>query len=121
MLTDSLEEMREVVGGERNSLCSGQICMRVSPPGLAWVHDLQTYQVMGIFRLWLTFESNGWHIDSCLGNGSEFEEKVVNSRRRRGGECSGFEEQDRRMWRTRGGEEWRGEESSDFAEKAGKI
>jgi hypothetical protein len=34
---------------------------------------LPTYQVMGIDGVWLTFEGDGWHFDSCLGNGEVFE------------------------------------------------
>lgn len=41
---------------------------------LAGSHDSPTYQVMGIVGVWLTFESNGWHVDSCLGNGRDFGE-----------------------------------------------
>ena len=34
---------------------------------------LPAYQVMGIVGVWLTFESDGWHFDSCLRESGDFE------------------------------------------------
>ena len=51
-----------------------EVNLRVSATALQGFADLPTYQVMGIFGLWLTFESNGWHSDACLGGSGDLEE-----------------------------------------------
>ena len=52
-----------------------EVHLRVSATALQGLMILPTYQVMGIVGVWLTFESDGWHFDSCLGNGDNSEER----------------------------------------------
>jgi hypothetical protein len=41
---------------------------------LAGSHDSADLSSHGDCRVWLTFQSDGWHFDSCLGNCRNFEE-----------------------------------------------
>jgi hypothetical protein len=51
-----------------------EVNLRVSATALQGFTDPPTYQVMGVVEVWLTFESDGWHSDSSLGECGDFEE-----------------------------------------------
>ena len=78
-----LIEVKEIKGGERRGAhglgkAIGELQIdfmnfRGLPPALQGLMILPAYQVMGIVGLWLTFESDGWHFDSCLRESGDFE------------------------------------------------